>query len=224
MIKKILAKTPKWLQNEFKRFYFRRQIKNGRFISTEPEFNEVKNYIKKGDCVIDIGANVGHYTLKFSKLVGKNGRVISFEPVPNTFQLLAANIQYGDYANVTLINAAASDTSSNVSMSIPNYSSGMKAYYRARIVDEKKTDNIEVSVLSFAIDKLDLKQRVGLIKIDAEEHEPYVLQGLKKIIERDLPTIIIETVTEDIKKYLLELNYREQRLKNSINTIYVHYS
>lgn len=46
-----------------------------------------------GDWALDIGANVGHYTKRMSDLAGPEGRVIAFEPVPDTFAVLCANAQ-----------------------------------------------------------------------------------------------------------------------------------
>lgn len=52
------------------------------------ETNIMKNYIKEGDIVIDVGANIGYFTLLFSKLVGENGKVFAFEPESKNFELL----------------------------------------------------------------------------------------------------------------------------------------
>jgi FkbM family methyltransferase len=69
----------------------------------------VKKKIKKGDFVLDIGANIGYYTLIFAKLVGKKGKVFAFEPDPNNFALLTKNVEINGYKNVTLIQKAVSN-------------------------------------------------------------------------------------------------------------------
>lgn len=93
MLKRIAARLPnRWL-SELKRIHFGRQIAKGTFESSEPEYRLLPDLIAPGDWVIDIGANVGHYTKAFSERVGARGRVIAFEPVPTTFALLAANVQ-----------------------------------------------------------------------------------------------------------------------------------
>jgi predicted methyltransferase len=108
-IKKLASRLPSLWQQELKRLYYRCQIHRQTFETTEPEFLILDQLISAGDWVIDIGANVGHYTKRFSDLVGPQGRVIAVEPVPDTFALLAANVLLFQYRNVTLLNLAASD-------------------------------------------------------------------------------------------------------------------
>lgn len=109
ILKAIAARLPKFIQYEMKRIYFARQIMSSSFYTDEPEYGKLPELLKEGDWVIDVGANVGHYTKRFSELVGKSGRVMAFEPVPVTFSLLAANTRIFQHSNVTLFNAAVSD-------------------------------------------------------------------------------------------------------------------
>jgi len=88
MLTKIAGLLPASVKLELRRLNYRRQIKNGVFRSPEIEFDRLGELISHGDWVIDVGANVGHYTRRFSELCG-NGRVIAFEPHPLTFSLLA---------------------------------------------------------------------------------------------------------------------------------------
>src|SRR4030065_2139701 len=125
LFKRIAASLPALWQNELKRLHFRRQIRRGTFITSEPEYAILPSLISEGDWAIDVGANVGHYTKRFSELVGVSGRVIAFEPVPETFALLAANLQEVSNFNVTLINAAASEDTDIVGMSVPTFDTGL---------------------------------------------------------------------------------------------------
>ena len=107
ILKRVASKLPQRYQQEFKRIYFGHQIKIGKFKADEKEFSMLGLWVEEGDWVLDMGANVGHYVFKLSELVGATGRVIAFEPVPQTFELLAANIARITFKNVTLVNAAA---------------------------------------------------------------------------------------------------------------------
>ncbi|GAB6194021.1 FkbM family methyltransferase [Desulfocastanea catecholica] len=219
IIKRCIAMMPIELQNELKRLYYRRQINNGTFITLEPEFHELKKIVNVNDWVIDIGANIGHYTNKLSELVGPKGRVIAFEPIPTTFKHLTENTLYSKHKNITLINAAVSDKTVIVGMSIPNFASGLKNYYQSTITSE--ANETDTFVLTFSIDSLQLSHNISLIKIDAEGHEPAVFRGLLGLLERDRPVLIVETVTNAIREQLFRLDYREERYNNSPNIVFL---
>jgi hypothetical protein len=74
----------------------------------------VKEKIKKGDVVLDIGANIGYYTLIFAKLVGEEGKVFAFEPEPTNFSLLEKNVEINGYKNVVLIQKAVSNETGKI--------------------------------------------------------------------------------------------------------------
>src|SRR5580698_10220999 len=101
LLKRVASRFPVGLQQELKRVKFRRDIRNGTFRTDEPEFNRLREWVRVGDWVVDIGANVGHYTLELSSLVGRTGRVFAFEPIPETFELLAAHAARCENQNVT---------------------------------------------------------------------------------------------------------------------------
>src|SRR5690242_12400010 len=108
LLKRIASSLPKRTQQELKRANFRRQIHAKKFLTSEPEFIRLGTWINPGDWVWDIGANVGHYTIRMAELAGHHGRVFAFEPVPETFELLAANVAAAEAHNVSLFNVAVS--------------------------------------------------------------------------------------------------------------------
>ena len=218
LLKRLISYTPEKFQELLKLIHHRRLIKLGKFVTDEPEFAELGTMVKPGDWVIDIGANIGHYTVKLSDLVGESGRVISFEPVPTTFAHLSANIQYCRFKNISLINAAASDHAGLAGMSIPYFDTGLKNFYRANINDEDTQS--DYSILTLAVDSLAITNNITLIKIDAEGHEPAVMRGLMNIVQRDKPILIIETVTSDVRDKLSELGYSETKHKDSPNIVF----
>ena len=214
--KRIMRRMPENWQQELKRYHFRRQINTDGFISDEEEYNLLNNFVEFGDWVLDIGANVGHYTKKLSSIVGVDGRVIAFEPVPLTFELLAANVALFPIQNVTLINVAVSDCTDIQGMDMPKFNTGLTNYYRAHIVKE----NAKLRVLSMPIDNLNIIKDIKLVKIDAEGHELPILRGMKKLLERDKPILIVEDTDKEIGSYLSRFSYESNKIEGSCNIIF----
>lgn len=205
-----LGAIPPSVRRQIKRWRYRSQIRRGTFASQEPEFAWLASVLKRGDCVIDVGANVGHYTSQMSRLVGPEGRVIAFEPVSETFALLTENCAA---PNVTLINAAVSSIVRMVSMSVP-VQSGLPNFYQAQI-----SSGGELKSLALSIDSLYLPERVRLAKIDAEGHDAEVVQGMLGLIKRDRPTLIIES-GDEVHDTLMSLDYTWEKFTGSPNIIY----
>ncbi len=217
LLKQLAARLPHRWQTELKRIHFGRQINKGSFVTNEPEYKLLADLISPGDWVVDIGANVGHYTKRFCELVGANGRVVAFEPVPTTFALLSANIQLFAHPNVSLINAAVSDKLDVVGMSIPQFSTGLTNYYEAHLTSAAES---ALSVLTLSLDSLCIKQHVALVKIDAEGHEAFVLSGMRKLIEVSHPVLIVETSSKEVIANLMALGYVPEKLPNSPNVLF----
>jgi len=213
MLKKIASHFPAGWQHELKRQYYAWQIRSGRFRTAEKEFQLLDSLVKPGDWVIDVGANVGHYTARMSRLVGAAGRVLAFEPVPKTFRLLTANTRLFAHENVTLVNAAVSQQATLSGIEVPSVQSGA---YLARLTGCKTG----LQVLCLSLDSLQLPHRVSLIKIDAEGHELAVLKGMEKLLHRDQPTLIVELGCREPVEYLQQSYYRMERLPGSPNGIF----
>lgn len=217
IFKSIASRLPERWQNELKRIHYGRKILKGDFKTSEPEFKILPQLIASGDWVIDIGANVGHYTKKFSELVGAHGRVIAFEPVPTTFSLLSANVQLFANTNVTLINAAVSDKTNLVGISIPRFSTGLSNYYQAHL---SSSDNSKLTVLTLSVDSLCISKRIALVKIDTEGHESFVLNGMQRLLMQHHPVLIVETESKEVIARLSILGYVHEKLQNSPNIVF----
>ena len=217
LAKRIAAMLPNGWQHEMKRVHFRRQIKNGKFYTDEPEFKLLGELVTNGDWVVDVGANIGHYTRRLSELVGINGRVIAFEPIPETFSILAENVRGIDCNNVTLINVALSSTTEVVGFDIPKSDTGLQNYYQAHVTQSEISD---VRALTLRLDSLQLENRISLVKIDAEGHESSVLEGMHDLLSRDKPTLIVETSSQEIQDMLAVLGYKSEVLDGSPNILF----
>jgi FkbM family methyltransferase len=217
LIKRLIARLPEQWQTSLKRIHYGLQIRRGSFQTTEPEYPLLPQFVGDGDWAIDIGANVGHYTKRLSELVGIEGRVIAFEPVPTTFGLLSSNVQLFAQKNVTLVNAATSNELGVVGMSIPRFSTGLKDYYDAHI---SPSSEAALSVLTLPVDSMGINRRVALVKIDAEGHELFVLKGMTNLLKTYHPVLIVETNSNEVVSLLASLGYVANRLPNSPNIIF----
>jgi FkbM family methyltransferase len=210
-LKSIASRLPERWQSELKRRQCSREIRKGTFQTDEVEFDLLAQWVSPGDWVLDIGANIGHYTAKLSKLVGPAGRVMAFEPVPDTFELLAANMMRHRYRNVTLINMAVSDLTLEVGMNIPKFDSGLNNYYMANLT----TGASNLKVLTVSVDALRIEHPVGFVKIDAEGHELSVLKGMIGILTRDKPVLVIEDNSPEIAEFVESFGYSSRKQEDA---------
>lgn len=216
MLKRVASFLPESFQIELRRFNHRRQISKGLFDSDEPEYGMLDKLVSSGDWCLDIGANVGFYTKRMSDIVGPSGRVIAFEPIPEAFYLLTANVQCFTHDNVTLINAAASDCFGIASMTVPDSDNGLPNYYEASI----NGNGPGIPIITMPVDSIGIITRVSLVKIDAEGHEAQVLAGMAQLILRDKPTLIVETHSDGVISGLREMGYGVERLPDSPNYLF----
>lgn len=86
----------------------------------EPEMALLKSLVTKGDWVADVGANVGIYTKEISAIVGAEGKVFSFEPVGENYDILTTFIRKARLANVSTYRVAVGSALTQCEIVIPN--------------------------------------------------------------------------------------------------------
>ncbi|MCK9602794.1 MAG: FkbM family methyltransferase [Candidatus Omnitrophica bacterium] len=159
----------------------------------------LKKYIKKGDTVIDAGANIGYLSANIAGFVGKTGQVHSFEPVPQYFarskKLSMMNPEYKILVN----QSALGDREGIVNIKVTSQRNiGFNTIVPGSMSNEKKIKEI----LQVPIGRLDdyIKEKsldnISLIKIDVEGYEFPVLKGLSGYLDnaKRYPVIICEIV------------------------------
>lgn len=148
------------------------------------ELNLFKNSLKKGDIVLDLGANIGLYSLSAAKIVGNSGKIYSFEPDPITFKNLKKNIESNKCDNVELINKAVSNKTGTIAFtSSENISSRSKNHIKSD--DEPESNSIKIHTIKiddFFENKVNV---INVIKMDIEGAEFEALKGMKKIIDKN---------------------------------------
>lgn len=155
----------------------------------------VRQILRPGDVVVDIGANIGFFSIRFSQLVGPQGRVFSFEPVPTTRARLLRNIAENGCGNITVCPVALMDRAASVTI----YETESHGVAGLRELSEK---TIAHPVEGARLDEyLSAPQPVRLIKIDVEGAERLVLQGAEALIARDRPHIVLEKSAPALKAF-----------------------
>lgn len=139
----------------------------------------VSNIIKEGDVVVDIGANIGYYTLLFSKLVGKSGKVYAFEPESNNFCFLKKNIELNGCCNVIAEQKAVSDINGVVKLFLDETNPGA----HTMIDEHKNLHSIDVQCVTLDSYFKDMKQKPTLIKADVQGVEDRVLRGASDFVD-----------------------------------------
>ena len=155
--------------------------------------------IQSGKVVYDLGANVGFYTLLSSVIVGTMGKVIAFEPLPRNLDYLRQHMKINRVENVTIMDAAVSDTTGMITFDIGPHSSMGK-------ISENGTLMVKTVVLDTLFDKGEIPTP-DYLKIDIEGAEYLALQGAKKILEKHHPTIFLATHGKEVHQKCL--NYLE---------------
>lgn len=151
-------------------------IANGIF---EPEeTRSILNLIKPGDRFLDIGANVGYYTVLAAECVGSTGQVISIEPDDTNFEILDANTRiWQQQGRVKIYRFALSDQAGESRLFLSSHNSGMHRLYSSVVCTG---ETIQVSVVRG--DDLQLAP-LDLVKIDIEGFEPRALRGLQETLK-----------------------------------------
>jgi FkbM family methyltransferase len=145
----------------------------------DPEIRLLLRTIKSGDCVVDIGANVGLYTLLFARAAGPDGRVIAFEPGPRSIALLRQNLAVNGYLQAVAEQAAVSDKSGTAELVV--CPTGESDNRLIAMMPSPIGNVISVKMVSLD-DYFDAENRIDFLKIDAQGSETAILRGARRVI------------------------------------------
>ncbi len=197
------------------------------FEITEPEItNLFKKRLQKGDVFIDIGANVGYYSLLAGKLLGNQGKVIAFEPNPLIYNHLSRNIQINNLGDViTTFQSAVGEQLGklNIYRSKGNWSGITSRFKYSDLLDDS---SLEVPMVT--LDEIVIQEKfekVSLIKLDIEGGELLALKGSRETLKTYSPDIIAEVSPKllnevgvepkEIFQFLWDLEYRAYSIQKS---------
>jgi FkbM family methyltransferase len=185
---------PDWLLFQVKKRHYVRVARLSS-LDDEPDLRVVQALVSDGDFVVDVGANVGIYTIWLSHLVGARGQVLSFEPMATTHALLRHCVRKLKLENVELVQRAVSDTCGRVMMEVPLYPGGGGNFYQARIVSAKTAGlSLSEEVETVALDSIlpGYLRPVSFVKCDVEGHELSSIRGAAAVITSFMPAWLIE--------------------------------
>lgn len=156
-----------------------------------------RQLIMPGSVVFDIGANVGFYTLLASVLVGRQGRVVAFEPLPRNLSYLRKHLALNHIENVKVVGDAVADKAGTVTFdtggnpSMGRINSGGSFQVNTIALDEQ----IDLGHLP----------KPNFMKIDVEGAELLVFKGAKSLLEQSHPTIFLATHGVEVHAQCCEL-------------------
>ena len=188
----------------------------------------IERYLSPGAVMIDVGANVGVFTLIASRRVGATGRVYSFEPSSRERATLEKNLMLNGCTNVTVISAAVSDRGGVTTLKVAagrhrglNTLAPSFAYAGVQMEREEVVSLVTLDDLW----RTHTLRAPDLLKIDAEGAELQVLQGAAALLRDSMPVILFEvndTALEasgasraELEQWLTSFGYRLYRLDDA---------
>ena len=207
-------------------------LENDRYIGQRVALEKYEPYetqlilrqTKIGDTVVDVGANIGYYTVLLADKVGKNGKVYAFEPDKTNFEILVKNIKENNLENVVAINAAVGKEEGELKLHKSEENFGDHKLYEDKptlpslkkggktVITLEDTETVKVVNL----DKYFGNEKIDLLKIDTQGWEPEVIEGAIELIKKNKPVMFLEYSPASYK--LAKLNGK--RMMNFLRKIY----
>ena len=190
-----------------------------------------RQHFGDGVNVLDIGANIGVFTVAWSRHMSGWGQVVAFEAQERIFHALCGNVAINNCFNARTIFAAVTKEPGSLRIPVPNYfapASFGSLELRQRPVTEDIGQTIDydeahgTTVPAASIDAMEFA-RVDLMKIDVEGMEPEVLEGARQTIQVQRPIMIIEKIKTDqawLTRFLEQLGYRT--FFSGLNIVGIH--
>jgi FkbM family methyltransferase len=152
--------------------------------------NLLRDLVEPGMTVVDVGANIGYFTLQFAKAVGVSGQVWAFEPVHEYRQRIYEHLKLNSLGeNVTVFPYGLSGQENEQEISVGEASATL--HWTSSVVPPQAKMLIQLKTLDRIVSEKKLNH-LDLIKIDIDGHEPAFLRGATETIRKFRPVIVIE--------------------------------
>ncbi|MCW1912689.1 FkbM family methyltransferase [Luteolibacter sp. GHJ8] len=185
----------------------------------EPEMRDALSLLGAGDVFVDVGANVGVYTLHAARRVGPSGKVFFFEPTTETYERTCENVKLNGFSNIKGFQKAVAAAEGTVDFMVCE--SNNSNYIGSGLLSQEERESVEVRTVPVdTVDALAAREnldRVDLIKIDAEGAETLVMKGAAGILGKSRPSVLFESgfVGSPLSEraFLREQGYKLYRLE-----------
>lgn len=180
----------------------------------------IKLNTKPGNTILDIGANVGAFTLLFSKRTGESGKVLAVEPFPINAASLIQNIKLNKINNVHIFLNPLGKKQELVNLE--GYDSENQGLVFTKSIDSKEASSLCASfqILGDTLIESLSMCKIDIIKVDAEGHDIEILESLSNVISTSRPIIVLEFQPElkhqlvEIQNFARKFHYSIKDLKN----------
>ncbi len=165
-------------------------ILRGNYELEEVEF--VRSCVASGDHVLDVGANIGYFTILMASWVGEAGTVLAFEPVPANLDLLRRSIAENRFEDrVRVIPNAVADAPGEADILSVDVRYAFNSGGAFIVKEEASTplDHRRIRVAKTQLDTLEMARPVSFIKLDVEGAEGLALRGARDLLRADRPTV-----------------------------------
>lgn len=150
----------------------------------------IQNFLKPGECFIDVGANIGMHTLAAAHVMKGQGKIVAFEPFAPTKKLLQRSIWMNGFASLVEVHEAAVSNESGSSVLYLGETSGHHSLFSLDGNEATHAKQVEVKLLRLD-DVIPSNLKIDLLKIDAEGAELDVIQSALSTIKRNNDIAII---------------------------------
>jgi len=172
--------------------FFEEGISKDLMIYRKREISEtetVKKILKPGMCILEIGANIGYYTILMAKLIGRNGKIYAYEPYPPSVEILIRNVKLNNLTDIVEVRNLAVSTKNTIQKLYLRKASNVHSLVNLK-TDNDDADYIEVKTKDIREILINTNRKIDLIRMDIEGHERELFSRLSKDISRFLPNRI----------------------------------
>lgn len=149
--------------------------------------------LKSGSIALDCGAHVGKHALPMARLVGPTGQVYAFEPIPEKFCMLSANIGNARLTNIQPFNVCCLDQNKLVIFTYLPTDPGKSSIHVRSHLESSQVEKVRRSCVAIKLDDFFIEApRIDFMKVDTEGAELHVLRGALGLVQKQRPVIHVE--------------------------------